>query len=364
MANIELHTIISDLTSISLTKGYLSFDDILDVTEKFDLPLGDVDRITDRLLTNGIILRENDNHTLSPEDEDDESGDRSKIDYDLMFDEIINECPSLKDFINEVRLIPPPQVKEVDSLIYQAMDGNEYAYDRIIKMYIKVVIRTAYLLSKQYYLPLEDAIQDGAIGLISAYESYDPTSGKRFSTQLGWIIRNAILREASTTNPLVYYPVHIKDQLFKIYDIVFEHQCEHCLETATCSALVQDISNKLNIDNKTACLYMRYLTAFESLELMLENNELIFSDNRAMEEQIIEDLHRAEMKEKISYILANLEEREVSVLKYRYGLNNIKKRTLQEVGELYGVTRERVRQIEAKTIRMLRFNKMLKEFLK
>ncbi|MEG1724747.1 MAG: sigma-70 family RNA polymerase sigma factor, partial [Anaerovoracaceae bacterium] len=332
MANTELRTVISDLVSISQTKGYLSFDDILDVTDKFDLPLDDIDRISDRLLTTGIILRENDNHTISTDDEDGEGDNRSKIDYDLMFDEIIEMCPSLKGFINEVSLIPPPQAKEVDSLIYQAIDGNKYAYDRIIKMYLKVVVRMAYLLSKQYYLPLEDTIQDGVIGLISAYESFDPTSGKRFSTQIGWIIRNAILREAPTINPQVYFPVHIKEQLFSIYNIVFEHQCEYCSNKVFCPELVQNISDKLETDNETAYLFLQYLINFESLDLILENDDCFFSDNGAVEEQIIEDLYAAEINEQLLFALANLEERDSEILKHRYGFYNGQEKTLEEVG--------------------------------
>lgn len=362
MANTELHTVISELVSISQTKGYLSFDDILDMTDKFDLPLDDVDRISDRLLTNGIILRENDNHALSTEDEDDESNNRSKIDYDLMFDEIIETYPSLRGFINEVRLIPPPQVKEVDSLIYQAIDGNKYAYDRIIKMYLKVVVRMAYLLSKQYYLPLEDTIQDGVIGLISAYESFDPTSGKRFSTQIGWIIRNAILREAQTINPQVYFPVHVKEQLFSIYDIVFEHQCEYCSDKMICPELVQNISDKLEIDNETAYLFLQYLIDYESLDLILENNDCFFSDNGEVEEQIVEEIYAAEVKQQLLVVLANLKERESEVLKHRYGFYNGQEKTLEEVGSIFGVTRERVRQIEAKAIRKLQGNKHIQIF--
>ena len=363
MANTELHTAISELVSISQTKGYLSFDDILNVTDKFDLPLDDIDRISDRLLTNGIILRENDNHTLSTEDEDDESNNRSKIDYDLMFDEIIEQYPSLKGFINEVRLITPPQVKEVDSLIYQAIDGNKYAYDRIIKMYLKVVVRMAYLLSKQYYLPLEDTIQDGVIGLIPAYESFDPTSGKRFSTQIGWVIRNAILREAPTINPQVYFPVHVKEQLFNIYDIVFKHQCEHCTDTVICPVLVQIVSDKLKIDNETAYSYLKNLICFESLDLMLEDNNCRFNDDGAMEEQIIEDLYASEINEQLLFMLTNLKVREMDVLKHRYGFYNAREKTLEEVGIILGVTRERIRQIEAKAIRKLRSNKRIKDFL-
>lgn len=357
MANTEIHTAISDLVSISQTKGYLSFDDILDVTDKFDLPLDDVDRISDRLLTMGIILRENDNHTLSIEDEDDESSNRSKIDYDLMFDEIITEYPSLKAFINEVRLIPPPQVKEVDSLIYQAMEGNKYAYDRIIKMYLKVVVRMAYLLSQQYYLPLEDTIQDGVFGLISAYKSYDPTSDRRFSTQIGWVIRNAILREAPTINPQVYFPVHVKEQLFSIYDLVFEHQCENCSDVEIYPSLIQVVSDKLSVDNETAYSYVKYLIRFESLDSLIQNNEYLFNDGGAISENIVENIYAYEINEQLLFLLSELKEREIAVVKHRYGFYDGKEKTLEEVGLIFGVTRERIRQIEAKAIRKLRDNK-------
>lgn len=363
MANNVLHTALSDLVKTSETKGYLSFNDILDVTDEFDLPLDDVDRVSDRLLTMGIIIREDDNHTLTIEDEDDESRNRSKIDYDLMFDEIIVEYPSLKTFINEVRLIPPPQVKEVDSLIYQAMDGNKYAYDRIIKMYLKVVVRMAYLLSQQYYLPLEDTIQDGVIGLISAYESFDPASDKCFSTQIGWLIRNSILREAQTINPQVYFPVHVKEHLFSIYDLVFEHQCENCSDVEICPVLIREVSDKLSIDIETAYSYAQYLIHFESLERLMEDNENIFDDDNVLLENIIESIYVWEFNAKLLDIFDKLKDREVSVIKYRYGFYDDKEKTLEEVGQIFGVTRERIRQIEVKTIALLRKNKKLKKFL-
>ncbi|MEG0615427.1 MAG: sigma-70 family RNA polymerase sigma factor [Oscillospiraceae bacterium] len=337
---------------------------LLDVIDKFDLPLDDIERISDRLLTIGIILRENDNHTISTDDEDDESNNRSKIDYDLMFDEIIEMYPSLKGFINEVRIIPPPQAKEVDTLIYQAIDGNKYAYDRIIKMYLKVVVRMAYLLSKQYYLPLEDTIQDGVIGLISAYKSYNPTSGKRFSTQSGWVIRNAIIREAPTINPQMYFPLHIKEHLFSIYDIVFEHQCEYCSDKVFCPELVQNISDKLEIDNETAYSFLQYLINFESFDLMLENDDCSFGDNDVVEVQVIEDLYAEELNEQLLLAVANLGERESEVLKYRYGFYNGQEKTLEEVGSIFGVTRERIRQIEVKAIKKLHRNKRIRSLLR
>lgn len=360
MDNVQIA--IEELINLSMTKGYLSFDDILYVTDKFVLPIDDVDRVSDRLLSSGVILRENDVHEISDESEEDFS-DRSKIDYETIYSQVLELDPCLKYYIDEIRTIPAPQYKEVESLIFQALDGNSYAYNRIIKMYLKVVVRIALWISRKYLLPISDTIQDGNIGLIKAFESFDPNSDARFSTFAPWWIRQSIIREAKTVNPTIYYPVHIKDQLFSVYDLVFEHYCEQCTDNYDCQNLIDEIIKKLSIEREKAIKYLEYIQPHYCVEELLEQEENKFFEYKYDMQKEVEQRQLAMITNEV---FATITEREKIVLRLRFGIYDDEEKTLEEIGTIFNVTRERIRQIEAKALRKLRHpsrSKLLKDFL-
>lgn len=356
---------ISQLLGVSTSKGYITFDDILEVIDKLELPIDDVDRISGQLLSIGCIIKETDKQMLV-EDSIEDFSDRSKLDYEVIYAEVLALDPSLDGYIKYVQQIPPPALREAENLIYQAKDGNDYAKTRIILMYLKVVVRIALWASKKYKIPVIDAIQNGNIGLVIAVNKFEPTSDNKFSTYAPWWVRQNISREATTVNPLIYFPVHIKEKLFELYDIVFEHNCEKCYEDYICGNLVAHVMKKLEVDYSTAHRYLEYIFPCAYIDDFLDDNEdEVFSDFGLMEYEMLEKINKRKGKDTIADLISHLKPREQEVLLERFGFINGGPKTLEQVGQVMGVTRERVRQIEAKAIRRLQHPsriKILKEF--
>lgn len=344
---------ISQLLGVSTSKGYITFDDILDVIDKLELPLDDVDRISGQLLSGGCIIKETDEQ-ISVEESKEVFSDRSKLDYEVIYAEVLALDPSLDGYIKYLRQIRPPALRESENLIYQAKDGNEYAKTRIITMYLKVVVRIALWASKKFKIPVENAIQDGNIGLVIAIDKFDPKTDYKFSTYAPWWVRQNISREAPTINPLIYFPVHIKEKLFELYDIVSEHICEECNDHDFCESLVSLVMEKSEVDHSTAQRYLEYIYPYSSIDdLLNENKDEIFSDFGLMESEIIAEINTKQIKDNISELISHLKPREQEVLHARFGFINNKPKTLEQVGLAIGVTRERVRQIEAKALKRL-----------
>lgn len=355
---------IEKLVKLSDLKGYISFDDILDTIELFGLPMEEVDRISGYLLTYGSIIREVNIQEIEYDDE--EINDRSKLNYDDIFSKVLEIDGSLEEYINELKAIPPPGYKEVESLIYQAKEGNIYAKTRIISMYLKVVVRIALWASRKYRTSIASAIQNGNLGLITALEKFDPDGEYKFSTYAPWWIRQSISRETSSINPLIYFPAHMKELLFNLYDLVLEHNCNQCNNHGICKNLIADVMKKIDVNYETAKKYIEYLSPLYSLEDICEViNEEIFCDNGLTEYEMVETVDFQICKSAINNILNELRPREKKVLDLRFGISDNVPKTLEAVGKSMGVTRERIRQIEAKAIRKLKHqsrSKILKEF--
>lgn len=344
---------VSQLLGVSTSKGYVTFDDILDVINKLELPLDDVDRISGQLLYVGCIIKETEKQ-MSVKDSEEDFSYRSKLDYEAVYAEVLALDPSLGGYIKCLQQIPPPALREVESLIYQAKDGNDYAKTRIITMYLKVVVRIALWASKKYKIPIADAIQDGNVGIVIAVDKFDPASGDyKFSTYAPWWVRQIISREASTANPMIYFPVHIKEKLFELYDIVCQHICDECNDYDFCKGLVALAMEKLDVDYSTAHKYLEYINPYPSIDEFLDENKgELFSDFGRMEYEMIEKINMKKVNDTISELISQLKPREQEVLLARFGFNNYPK-TLEQVGQVMGVTRERIRQIEAKALKRL-----------
>lgn len=356
---------ISELLGVSTSKGYITFNDILDVIDKLELPLGDVDRISGQLLSVGCIIKETDEQ-IFVENTNVEISDRSKLDYELIYDEVLTLDPSLYGYIKYLKQIRPPALREAENLIYQAKAGNDYAKTRLITMYLKVVVKIALWASKKLKIPIADTIQDGNVGMVIAVDKFDPSSNHKFSIYAPWWVRQNISREAPTVNPAIYFPAHVKSKLFELYDIVFEHYCEKCNDYNFCVELVALVMKKSKVDYTTAIRYLEYIFSCSCIDDFLdENKDEVFSDFGLLEYEILVKVNTNQAKGAISELISQLKPREKEVILARYGFINDEPKTLEQVGQAIGVTRERVRQIEVKALKRLKHSSrinILKQF--
>lgn len=345
-------SITEELHNEYMLHGYITEQQIFDVIEKNNIPLFDVEYICDQLLAKGVIIRDD---AVDHDSVEQEEYDRSQTDYVALFETVLEIDPSLKEFIEYVKNIQAPQHREWYNLLPQAQNGNDYARTRVFEMYIRVVVKTALVLSQKYNLELADTIQDGLIGLHTAIDKFEFGRQDLFTTYFPFWVRQMIMREAITRNPTVYFPVHIKEKLFSIYDNVDEHECDQCKKKNPCPQLIHGIAEELDCSYEEAMRLYCYIIPFDSLEYLLEEDETIFSDHDEFTDIMIEHIERWSLSKDLKKAMNScLNKRECEVIFRRYGFNNFDIHTLEMVGELMGITRERVRQIEANAIRKLK----------
>lgn len=346
--------VITQLLQFSSIKGYITLDDIFTSVETASLPIDEVDRLCDHLIFKSIIIRDDVKNVVDPSDKN--VYDKSQLDYNAIFRRAIKIDKSLVGYIEKLKLITPPRLGEEANLVLHSKEGNAYAHDRIITMYLKVALRLAIWHHNKYGYPLDETIQDANIGLLLALEKIDLSSGKRFSTYAPWWMRQYIGRQTQGVSRTFFQvPVHIKDKLVLVIAIKRKHDCVKCEEYRYCTFLVKEICSKLLISEDKAYYYLNTIEDPISIEDTIENdNEDLFNDNCICVDSIIDKLHYEFLKNNVSEILLTLKVREREVLELRFGLLDGKQRTLEEVGTIFGLTRERIRQIESKALNRLR----------
>lgn len=331
--------------------GFISEDHIFDVLEENGISLFDVEYICDHLLSKGVIIRDD----ALTDDEDDEY-DRSNVDYEEVFSEVLKIDDTFSDFIEYIRGIKPPQHREWMNLMPQVKLKNAYARNRIFEMYMKVAVRIALVHAKRYHLPLDETIQNAMMGLHVSIDKYETARQENFASYFPLWVRQFIMRDAPTLNPSVYFPIHIKDKLFAIYDNMEDYFGDIEDRTDPGIELLQSIATELECTLVEARRLFDYLAPYESIEELSENeeNELLFSDDGIGCENMISLVERNFDIDDLQIKLSKLTYREQEVLRLRYGIGYDHEYTLDEIGQKFCVTRERVRQIEAKALRKLR----------
>lgn len=330
--------------------GYITEQQVFATIEENDIPLFDVEYICDQLLSKGVIIRDDD----VSDDSDEEEYDRSHTNYGKIYEQVLEIDPSLTNFIEYVKNIQAPQHREWQNLLPQAQNGNNYARTRVFEMYIRVVVKTALVLSQKYNLEVSDTIQDGMVGLHTAIDKFDFGRQDSFTTYFPFWVRQIIMREATTRNPTMYFPIHIKEKLFNIYDNVDEHECDECGKEEPCSQLIESIAVELECGFEEAERLYHYIIPFDSVEQLLEDDKNVFSDHSEFANTMEVNVEKWLLSNTLSKAMdLCLTEKEHEIILRRYGFDNYEIHTLETLGDIMGVTRERIRQIEANALRKL-----------
>lgn len=371
-----IESALANLIQLSSEKGFLVFDDIYDEADKWFLSIRDVDYLSSSIVTRGIIVYDEAPVTDAAGSSEDEYDDYAQRDYEAVFNRVIELDSDLKDFINAVRAIVPPQAREMDQLKYQVQEENLYARERVIQMYLRFAVRIALQRAETYDCEISDTIQEALIGLVTAVDKYDPDSSGPFGSYASlWILQN-IGRAQATQRPAVYYPVHKKEGYFTMYPILKENGYLN-FDIWTDPEVRRIIQDRLGCGIDQAEDIIRQSMPIESLdEMFLKNidvdeiqddvfeniieNEIqpnvfqnINPDAFYWNDGIYEEIEQRALREILEKLMGELSEREQAVLIARYGFEDGVEKTLEEVGQTFGVTRERIRQIESKALRKL-----------
>jgi len=269
----------------------------------------------------------------------------------------------VKIYLKEIGRVPLLTTEEEIGLAQKMADGDKYAKKRLSEANLRLVVSIA----KKYVgrgMQFLDLIQEGNLGLIKAVEKFDYTKGFKFSTYATWWIRQAITRAIADQARTIRIPVHMVETITKVKKVSSQLLHENGHDPSP-----EEIAEKLAMPVDKVREIMRVAQDPVSLETPIGEEEdshlgdfIPDDDAPAPAEAASHTL----LKEQLNEVLATLTDREAKVLKLRFGLEDGKARTLEEVGQRFDVTRERIRQIEAKALRKLRHpsrSKKVKDFL-
>jgi RNA polymerase primary sigma factor len=353
-------------------QGYVTFDDIMDCADANSLPIQDFDWLSSAITTRGILVYDEAptaSNRIAQDSEDDDYNDYAQSDYESVYDRIIELDESLRDFVTEVRNIKPPQWKEFSQLKYQVTEGNLHARERMIEMHLRIALRIALQRAEAYDMDIQDAVGEACIGLVTAVDKYDPDTNGAFGSYAAmWILQN-ISRRQPTQRALMYYPVHKKDPYFSAYPLLKAAGYAGDIESLRNPEVYKLLEEKLSFTNEQTEDVLYATIPFESYEqvcsMFLENDDVfekhdseeddprLYPQELILEDDTYEKVSEITLKEQLVEVLGTLNERERQVLELRYGLNGGSEKTLEEVGAIFNLTRERIRQIEAKALRKL-----------
>lgn len=359
------------------SQGYVTFDDILDCADSFSLPLQDFDWLSGAVTSRGVIV-----YDVAPNNqsaiESDDFDDFAQVDYEEIFRKVVDLKPNLASFIDYIRNIKPPQNREVEQLKYLVQEGNIHARQRMIEMNLRQAVRIALKRVEQFNLDMESTLGDACAGLVVAIDKFDPDSSGALVSYISlWIVQN-ISREQPTQNPLIYFPVHKKEEYYTAYPQLVQRGCLECDQFQSCEKARDMIGNLPNVTNSEDIIIAS--TSPVSIDELSEQffeeygedydeylEEMLYGKQMEREPtDSFELIESRELSKSVSEALATLTPREADVLSMRFGLTTGHEQTLEEVGQSMGVTRERIRQIEAKALRKLRHPsraKKLKDYL-
>ncbi len=344
-------------------QGMLSYKEIMDTLEELDLDTDQIDEVYQNFEEMGIdIVGDKEEDLLIDKDmEDDEIIDIEK--EDLSPPKGISVDDPVRMYLKEIGKVPLLDADEETELAKRMEQGDEEAKRRLAEANLRLVVSIA----KRYVgrgMQFLDLIQEGNLGLIKAVEKFDYRKGFKFSTYATWWIRQAITRAIADQARTIRIPVHMVETINKLIRV-----SRQLLQDLGREPTPEEIAKEMNLDEEKVREIMKIAQEPVSLETPIGEEE-----DSHLGDFIEDDAAQAPaeaatftlLKEQLIEVLDTLTPREQKVLRLRFGLDDGRARTLEEVGKEFDVTRERIRQIEAKALRKLRHpsrSKKLKDFL-
>ncbi len=276
------------------------------------------------------------------------------FDSDLFTSNLSSET-NLNGYIKEISKYKQLTIEEEQELARQIKEGSKTAKQKLTQANLKLVVTIARKVIHTSKLPMIDLIQEGNIGLMVAIDKFNWKFGYRFATYASWWIKQAMFKAISEQSHSVKIPVYIQETLSRYSKIKSEMEKE-----GKENINIEDIAKKMNIDSGRI---NNYLNAYKKT-LSLEADFEMYNGSEVKLSDIIEDkrssvtnaIEQETLKKEIVASLNSLKEREQKVITLRFGLNGCEKQTLEEIGKIYGVTKECIRQTEARALNKLKNN--------
>jgi len=336
-------------------QGFITYEDLAAALKGLDL---DADCLDD--LYN--VFNENNIAIVSEEDDSESGGDKLLLDDSTLTKDLTINDP-VRMYLKEIGQIKLLTLEEEAALADRIVAGDPEAKNILAEANLRLVVSIAKRYVGRGMLFL-DLIQEGNIGLMKAVDKFDVTKGYKFSTYATWWIRQAITRAIADQARTIRVPVHMVETINKLARVQRQLTQELNREPTD-----EEIAKKLGITVEKVREVYKISQDPVSLETPIGEEDDSHLGDFIKDERTMgpEEYATVEMlKEELNGVLGTLTEREEKVLRLRFGLDDGQCRTLEEVGQIFGVTRERIRQIEAKALRKLRHpsrSRKLKDFL-
>ena len=348
---------IRELLDTGKSKGTLTYKEIMDSLEELDLDQEQVEKIYEHLEEMNIDVVED---VEVPEDINEEI---AEIENTLAAVEGVNIDDPVRMYLKEIGKVPLLTASEEVEIARRMAEGDPEAKRQLAEANLRLVVSIAKRYVGRGMLFL-DLIQEGNLGLIKAVEKFDYRKGYKFSTYATWWIRQAITRAIADQARTIRIPVHMVETINKLIRVNRQLVQEYGRDPRP-----DEIAREMGVSEEKVREIIKIAQEPVSLETPIGEEDdshlgdfIEDQDAPAPAEAVAVTL----LKEQLMDVLNSLTPREAKVLRLRYGLDDGKARTLEEVGKEFNVTRERIRQIEAKALRKLRHpsrSKKLKDFL-
>ncbi|MBD2844437.1 RNA polymerase sigma factor RpoD [Paenibacillus sp. IB182496] len=347
-------------------RASLSYKEIVEKLAPFEQDPEQMDEFFELLDDNGIEVvneREEDMPLGGPSEEHEAGDDDFNFDDDLALPPGIKINDPVRMYLKEIGRVPLLSADDEVELAKRIEKGDEEAKRRLAEANLRLVVSIAKRYVGRGMLFL-DLIQEGNMGLIKAVEKFDHDKGFKFSTYATWWIRQAITRAIADQARTIRIPVHMVETINKLIRV-----SRQLLQELGREPTPEEIAAEMDLSTDKVREIMKIAQEPVSLETPIGEEDDSHLGDFIEDQEALAPADAAAyelLKEQLEDVLDTLTEREENVLRLRFGLDDGRTRTLEEVGKVFGVTRERIRQIEAKALRKLRHpsrSKRLKDFL-
>ena len=264
----------------------------------------------------------------------------------------------LSRYIRDISKFPQLSAEEEKEIARKAKAGDEEAKKALIQANLRLVVTVAKKAIHMSSLPLIDLIQEGNLGLMVAVDKFNWKLGYKFQTYATWWIKQAMFKAISEQSHSMKIPVYIQETLSKFSKIKSEMERKY-----NCQVKNKDVAEKMNISEDKLDTFLSAYSKTISIEGSMEcqnGKELnvadILEDTKA---DVSLNVEAENLKKDLEIVISTLKDREQAIVKMRYGLGDITRRTLEEIGNIYGVTKECIRQTELRALKKMKNNTLL-----